>query len=171
MNIARTAVDMFVEAEALYFGKGIPKNEQKAVELLTNCSWQGMPEAQHILSYIIRTDDRFAFHGDWLGLLVSSANSGFPIAQFELGLAYLNGDRVEPSIEKAVAWFERAATQGIAAASIMLGAMYLMGDGVPQDIDAALVWLNKESVKGHEAAIKLRSAAEEMKQMQSAILQ
>lgn len=166
MDKTREFVDTYQEAEALYFGIGVPKDEQRAVELLTDCAWSGMPDAQHILSYIIRTDERFSFHGDWFELLASSAQAGYPIAQYELGLAYLSGERVEASAETALAWFEKAANQGFSAACTHLGSMYLFGEGVTQNLDTALFWLNNKSVEKTQAGIDFRTAVEELKQLQ-----
>jgi TPR repeat protein len=69
------------------------------------------------------------------------AETGDPVAQFELGGFHHYG-RVGPvNFNKARQWYERAAAQGNYDAMLGLAAMYGRGEGVAQDKAAALYWL------------------------------
>ena len=58
---------------------------------------------------------------------------GYANAQYNLGLAYDNGQGVPQDDAQAVAWFRKAAEQGDANAQHNLGYAYANGQGVPQD--------------------------------------
>lgn len=45
--------------------------------------------------------------------LILKAEQGDARAQFRLGMAYYNGDRIEKSQEKAFEWWTKAADQGV----------------------------------------------------------
>ena len=68
------------------------------------------------------------------------AQSGDPVAQYNLGKIYDNGEGVPEDDAEAVKWYRLAADQGHAAAQDNLGMMYATGEGVPQD-DAEAVKL------------------------------
>ncbi len=60
-----------------------------------------------------------------------SAEAGYPLAEYKIGVIYLQGDRnVRRDPEKAVSWFRRAADHGFARAQNDLGWAYETGDGV-----------------------------------------
>ncbi len=68
------------------------------------------------------------------------AEQGNPIAQFNLGLMYDNGEGVPQDYQAAVKWYTLAAKQGDVDARFNLGVMYAKGQGVPQDYKAAIKW-------------------------------
>lgn len=57
--------------------------------------------------------------------LTLKAEQGDARAQFRLGMAYYNGDRIEKSQEKAFEWWTKAAEQGVEDADYCLGCIYL----------------------------------------------
>ena len=61
------------------------------------------------------------------------AQQGNPIAQFNLGAMYSNGEGVAQDYKEAFKWYQLAAEQGVAQAQYNLGVMYSKGRGVPQD--------------------------------------
>ncbi|MGH6890788.1 MAG: tetratricopeptide repeat protein [Dongiaceae bacterium] len=73
--------------------------------------------------------------------LLELAQTGDPVAQYELGGFYHYGRVSAVNFEKARAWYERAAKQGNAYAMLGLAAMYGNGEGVEQDKAAAYRWL------------------------------
>ena len=82
-------------------------------------------------------EDAFAAieHGDhatYLRLLHLLADEGNPNGQFNLGLAYYNGQGVRQDFAQAMKWLRKAADQGVAGAQFILGDMYAYGQGVPQ---------------------------------------
>lgn len=76
------------------------------------------------------------------------AEQGDAVAQYNLGLLYLDGHGVPQSPAEAVNWFRRAAEQDYALAQHNLGAMYGSGQGVKRDYVQAYKWLNICAAKG-----------------------
>ena len=75
--------------------------------------------------------------------IIKQAEQGDAEAQFQLGLAYCNGDGIEENHEKAFEWWTKAAEQEVPAAMYNLGIMYRDGDGVEQDLYNAMYWFGK----------------------------
>ena len=73
-------------------------------------------------------------------------------AQFNLGVSYAKGLRVQQDDSIAAKWFQRAADQGHASAQAALGELYGLGKGVSQDYSKAAVWLRRAADQGHEYA-------------------
>ena len=71
---------------------------------------------------------------------VEKANGGDPMAQYNLGVMYDNGQGVLQDDAVAVKWYRLAAEQGNAFAQYNLGVMYANGKGVPQDDAEAVKW-------------------------------
>src|ERR1700691_5394845 len=84
------------------------------------------------------------------------AEQGVPIAQFNLGLLYLDGHGVPQSDAEAVNWFRRAAEQDYAPAQHNLGAMYGSGEGVKRDYIQAYKWMNLCAAKGNSGCVTQR---------------
>lgn len=70
---------------------------------------------------------------DELHDLIKYAEQGDCEAQNELAARYATGDGVDKSFEKAVFWYEKAASQDSGNAVYNLAFMYLLGDGVKKD--------------------------------------
>lgn len=85
--------------------------------------------------------------------VLKAAENGSPVAQFSLGMAYIQGNGVSQNYEEAEKWFRKAAEQGNTSAQCMLGAIYATGLGVPKDYIQAYKWLSLsiEGSKGTEA--------------------
>ncbi len=88
-----------------------------------------------------------AVHG-----LQHAAERGDVIAQFDLGLAYHNGQGVPQSDEQAAYWWGKAANQGDANAQFNLGLFYFDGIGVPQSDEQAVYWWRKAANQGNAGA-------------------
>jgi hypothetical protein len=84
------------------------------------------------------------------------ADAGDPVAQFNLGLLYVDGHGVPQSDAEAVNWFRRAAEQDYTPAQHNLGAMYGTGQGVKRDYVQAYKWLNICAAKGNAGCIAQR---------------
>lgn len=69
------------------------------------------------------------------------ASQGDKIAQYNLGVCYLNGFGVEKDVQKAIYWCEKSAKQEYAAAQYCLGTIYLE----QQNYQEAMSWLTKAS--------------------------
>ena len=88
--------------------------------------------------------------------LLAKAEGGDALAQYLLGVAYLNGQGGAKDLAMAARWFERAAQQGNADAQHALGMMYLSGRGALQNYETAFVWFEMAAMQNHaEAQYKL----------------
>ena len=97
--------------------------------------------------------------GDYVGAAKEwrpLAEEGDPIAQFNLGLLYLDGHGVPQSPMEAANWFRRAAEQDYTQAQHNLGAMYGSGQGVKRDYVQAYKWLNICAAKGNSGCVAQR---------------
>ena len=76
------------------------------------------------------------------------AERGDPVAQFNLGVCYDNGEGVAKDQVEAVKWFRKAADQGLAEAQGNLGVCYRNGKGVAKDQVEAVKWFRKAADQG-----------------------
>jgi len=82
-------------------------------------------------------------------LMQTSAEAGLPMAQYELGYMYAEGQGVAQDLAQAVAWYRKAADQGDAPAQFSLGDMLAKGRGAPLDNTQAASWYRKAADQGH----------------------
>ena len=96
-----------------------------------------------------------------IAALHAQANAGDAIAQYNLGVAYDNGQcvavadgcvSVPQDYVEAVAWYRKAADQGDPDAQYNLGVMHDTGQGVPQDYVEAAAWYRKAADQGYANA-------------------
>lgn len=80
------------------------------------------------------------------------AKKGFPKAQFNLAILYIDGLGAPKDLKKAVEWFRKAAEQDHTGAQYNLGLMYLNGEGTQKSNKEALKWLRKAAEKGDPLA-------------------
>ena len=83
-----------------------------------------------------------------LAALRSSAASGDPRAEFDLGTAYALGTGVPQNQAEATKWYRLAAEAGLADAQYNLGVMYAGGIGVSQDNRRAASWYLRAAEQG-----------------------
>lgn len=84
----------------------------------------------------------------WLPL----AEGGDLAAMRNIGHLYRWGQGVDRDIDKAIAWYRRAADAGFARAQANLAAIYLQGDGVPVDYAEARKWFEAAAHQGNAVA-------------------
>jgi TPR repeat protein len=97
--------------------------------------------------------------GDYVGAAKEwrpLAEEGSAVAQYNLGLLYLDGHGVPQSTVEAANWFRRAAEQDYTQAQHNLGAMYGSGQGVKRDFVQAYKWLNLCAAKGNAGCVTQR---------------
>ncbi|MFP4003008.1 MAG: tetratricopeptide repeat protein [Alphaproteobacteria bacterium] len=105
---------------------------------------QGHLEAQLSLATLYRTgqgvERNLAEAADWL---YKAAEAGHPVAQFDLGEIFYDGENGEVSPNRAHAfdWYRLAARSGVALAQFRLAQMYLNGIGTGANRERGLVWL------------------------------
>ncbi len=84
--------------------------------------------------------------------LAETAN--FALAQYYLGMMYLNGQGVDQSYKNAGKWFLKAAEQGIPQAQYKLGMLYFKGQGMPLDFVRAYAWFSAGAAHKHRLSIE-----------------
>jgi uncharacterized protein len=87
--------------------------------------------------------------------LQKKADQGDPKAQYNLGIAYANGQGVSEDQQKAVEYFQKAANQGVLQAQTYLGAAYFLGQGgVRQNVQKSIEYYQKAANQGSFPAKK-----------------
>ncbi|WP_299374776.1 tetratricopeptide repeat protein [uncultured Kiloniella sp.] len=81
-----------------------------------------------------------------------SAKDGDELAQFNLGLMYLQGKGVSQDYDEAVKWFRLSADQGYAKAQYNMGVAYDQGMGVKKDEKESFRWNKLAAESGHAGA-------------------
>lgn len=86
--------------------------------------------------------------------LEAEGAAGNLLAQNELGSLYGGAyEGFPPDLDKAKAWFAKAATAGQVDAQYNLGQMNLMGIGGPRDFEAAASWYRKAAAQNNPNAL------------------
>jgi TPR repeat protein len=82
-------------------------------------------------------------------LCLRAAEAGSPIAMYQIGYDYENGDGVPRDLNQAVQWWSRGAAKGSSMAQKALGDAYEQGNGgLPQDWVMAAGWWRKSAEQG-----------------------
>jgi hypothetical protein len=84
------------------------------------------------------------------------AEKGNMLAQFNVGLLYLDGKAVPQDFELAADWFEKAADRGYTKAQSNLGEMYAIGQGVKKDLVQSYKWLSLCAASGNQTCAEHR---------------
>lgn len=134
-------------------GRGISKDDTKAVYWFRKAAEQGSADAQVNLGISLRygrgtAKDEVQAVG-WFRQAAEQGNAG---AQNRLGIAYRNGHGIRKDDAKAVSWFRLAAEQGDGSAQYNLGLAYEIGEGIPKDETQAVSWYQKAAAQGVELA-------------------
>jgi TPR repeat protein len=91
--------------------------------------------------------------------LQQAADQGDPIAQYNLGVDYYRGDRVERDVAKAAELWRKAAASGHVNASNSMAYLVFYGRGVPRDPAEGLRLWQFAAERGHaESQFHLASA-------------
>ena len=158
------------DAEAQFYlgemysnGRGVPRDDEEAVNWYMLAAEQGNARAQNSLGWMYSSGDGVPEDDEeavkWFTL---AAEQGYARAQFRLGDIYasfatfsvwegvIEGGPEDD--EEAVKWFTLAAEQGYVWAQFYLGWMYDKGHGVPEDDVYAYMWWNIASSLGNENA-------------------
>lgn len=104
-------------------------------------------------------DDRTAARMEAFEQAKKAAEQGDALAQYNLGLHYVDGRGVAKDDAEAVKWYRKAAEQGNASGQFELGYMYESGRGVAKDEAEATKWYQKAAAQGNaNAKRRLESA-------------
>ena len=71
-----------------------------------------------------------------------SAGNGNTVAQYNLGVLFMDGRGTAVENKTAISWWQKAANQGLLQAQKNLGIAYWRGDGVSKDLIKARMWLD-----------------------------
>ena len=136
-------------------GKGIPKDENKAVYWLQRSADSGNPTAMYRLAelYYQGTYDTEPDVKKAMDYYVRAAEAGSMDAQFAMGCFCSTPRTKYFDIKKGNAYFEKAAEQGHAEAQYQIGMSYANGDGVRRDPSLAMKWLEKSCENGYQQAM------------------
>lgn len=117
-------------------------------------------------AYADRNDAVYAYlQGDYektyqiMSALANTADD--EIAQYYLGVMYLQGQGVEQNYETAGKWFRAASQQGLAVAMYKLAKLYTSGNGVPKDLELAYVWYSVAATYKHKKSTAILAEAKE----------
>jgi TPR repeat protein len=128
-------------------GDGVPQDKEKAIDLFLQAAAQGNTYAYNNLGYLLAEDgeaDRA------LPLFQASAEAGDVYGYNNMGYAYQRGIGVEPDLEQAIGWYERAAKGGQPNAPINLGFIYRQGGpGLAPDPQRAAFWFAEAASGGN----------------------
>ena len=132
-------------------GEGVKVDDFKAFEWWFKSAEQGNIDAIGMLknftnpNYFRRNvqaygEENNAKKFDWLP---NAAEQGYPIAQLNLGLLYIEGDGITKDEKIGVEWVRKAAEQGFVQAQGVMGHVYGEGVGVEKDEKEAQKWGRK----------------------------
>ncbi len=87
-----------------------------------------------------------------LRILQPMANMGNAVAQFNIGVMYLNGEGVERSVSEGISWYKKSAVLGNVSAQFRLGRIYQEGKIVRNNNIEAAKWWKMAAANGHAEA-------------------
>lgn len=139
---------------AYFFGQGVARDLQQAMEWLSRAAQQGDVLAQYQLG-VNYADEAHAFRDPSQAVhwYTQAAEQGFIEAQFRLGTHYRTGIGVAQSDSEAFEWFRMAADQGHAEAQWSLGVLYQTGGaGVSKNPPDAIKYYSLAAQQGFARA-------------------
>ncbi|RPF72805.1 sporulation protein [Aurantiacibacter spongiae] len=111
---------MFNLAQAYRLGRGVARDEGRALSLYRRAAEAGHPQAADTYGLMMFQDGQRA---EALPYVQSAARRGDPRAQYLLGIAHFNGDLVERDWERAYALLTLANATGLPQASTAIAQM------------------------------------------------
>ena len=87
------------------------------------------------------------------------AEQGDAIAQYNLGVMYIEGRGISEDGIEGVKWFRLAAEQGLSEAMHGIGSTYAYGLGAPENTLRAYIWYSLATAHGYERAKEFRDIA------------
>jgi serine/threonine protein kinase/TPR repeat protein len=147
---------MYAMAECHLFGKGVPRDPRRAVELLTSASALNNPRAMNLLGDIYRKGVPGLIEPDFaesVQLFSRAQELGFLDAQGNLGVLYIYGQGVPKNEHKAFALFRDGAEKGNALCMLFYAMCFEGGVGVEKDREAARQWYVRAAQGGNKTAL------------------
>ena len=130
-----------------------PLDYEKAFKWFSLSEHQGYVQAQLALAQMY-TFNLFVKQSHKTALMFyhKAAEQGDKRAEFQIGLAYFNGDAGTKDYKKALKWFKKAADHGHVKAQVMVGVMHFFGDGIEKNYKTAIEWYKKAAKNGSKDA-------------------
>lgn len=142
VNKRKAAENDFASAEKYYYGKGVPKDLGRALEMYRSAADKGHVTAQYHLAVAygngvgVETNEREALR--WLRVAAAQGNFG---AQYNLSLGLIFGPSRDA--QTAARWIKELANLNYEPAFRVLGWMYTTGTGVEHSIKESIRWTAK----------------------------
>lgn len=140
-------------------GMGVAPDVVEAKKWLTMAAEGGYGEANAVLQSILNNERERLLSAKNTLLKNSpiypfhlSAEKGDSIAQYTLGMKYLEGSDVEKNPREALRWLLRAANQNYDQAQVKLGMLYYKGIDLERDLHEAAKWMEKAAQNGDAEA-------------------
>jgi localization factor PodJL len=86
-------------------------------------------------------------------VLRAAALKGDPTAAYEIGVRFAEGKGIEPNLDEAAKWYDRAAQAGVVPAIFRLGTLYEKGLSVKKDVDIARRYYLQAADRGNAKAM------------------
>ena len=147
---------MYTLAECHLFGKGVPKDPKRALELLTAASALNNPRAMNLLGDLYRKGVPGLIKPNFdesVRLFSQAKDLGFLDAQGNLGVLYIYGQGVPKDEMKAAALFKDGAEKGNALCMYFYAMCFDGGVGIDKDRESARVWYLRAAKGGNRTAI------------------
>lgn len=138
---------MLIYAEWLYWGDGITKDYDKAIDILSKLGEENNNKyAQKMLALIYRENKGVAPDvKKEMYWVAKSAENGDVDSQIRLAYGYQNGIGVKKNKKLAFAMYEKAAEQGNQEAIKEMIYRYANGNGVKKEVAYSVIWFKKLS--------------------------
>ena len=133
-----SAEGMFHLGKLYYWGYGVQKNTNQAVEYLSRSAEQGNYKAQYLLYRILYKDNPAVA----TGYLSQSSAQKFEPAMYDMAIHLLYGDDVEKDVPSAVGLLEECEKRGNRDAASKLFYMYMTGYEVEMNKSKAQQYRN-----------------------------
>ena len=144
LDTSAASKGFFQEGERRYWGNGVLRNRNEAIEWYRKAAEYGNTQAQYRLGRCYRfgigVPQDFIEAAKWFR---KAAEQGDRRGECSLGLCYAQGRGVPQDDGEAVKWYRKAAEQGDACGAQFLSECYKKGRGVPKDYAEAEKWSDK----------------------------
>ena len=150
------SVGLYTLAECHLFGKGVPKDPTRAIELLTAASALNNPRAMNLLGDLYRKGVPGVIKPNFdesVRLFSQAKELGFLDAQGNLGVLYIYGQGVPKDEMKAVALFRDGAEKGNPLCMYFYAMCFDGGVGIEKDPESARSWYVRAAQGGNRTAI------------------
>lgn len=148
------AEEQFQSGLAYAEGKGVSRDDRKAVEFFSQAAVGGHAKAQHNLGTMylggrgVKKDEAAA-----LAWFKKAAEQNLAPSENTVGRMLLQGIGTKRDCHQAIHWFERAANQGDVDAEVYLAQIYFFGEAeCAKDYAGAAKWASKAAAAGKPVA-------------------